>query len=147
MTIWWIGIDLLYPHLATAFLQYSGTISNYCECVGVNAWACSNRIKWSFRWHTETGNIWTHLIGGLIFIGLTLYYLLLPNMRFTGNYFTLRSFMITFLRRYQCHTFVEFCKTHRDRFSIAFLTKRGFILDGWISKEFMMLFYFGNAIF
>jgi len=36
-----------------------------------------------FRWHTETGNIWTHLIGGLIFIGLTLYYLLLPNMRFT----------------------------------------------------------------
>ena len=88
MIIWSIGIVLQFLHLATAFLQYSGSGKTRDPWTRpdnlVQGPTDSNLI---LRWHTETGNIWTHLIGGLIFIGLTLYYLLLPNMRFTGKLF------------------------------------------------------------
>lgn len=55
-----------------------------------------------FKWHTETGNIWTHLVGGLIFIGLTLYYLLLPNMRFTAPIEEKCIFALFFLSAQLC---------------------------------------------
>ena len=77
MTIWSIGIGPRYPRSATVSLQFSSKVPK---------WVFTQNTIF-LRWHTETGNIWTHLVGGLIFIGLTLYYLLLPNMRFTGNGF------------------------------------------------------------
>ena len=58
-----------------------------------------------FRWHTETGNIWTHLIGGLIFIGLTCYYLLLPNMRFVAPFEEKCVFALFFLSAILCLIF------------------------------------------
>lgn len=41
----------------------------------------SHRLCWwsLFRIHTETGNIWTHLLAGLLFIGLLLYFSLYPT--------------------------------------------------------------------
>ncbi|CDQ72795.1 adiponectin receptor protein 1 isoform X2 [Oncorhynchus nerka] len=41
--------------------------------------ACFGSI---FRIHTETGNIWTHLLGLILFIGLGTYTILRPNMYF-----------------------------------------------------------------
>jgi adiponectin receptor len=55
-----------------------------------------------FRWHTETGNIWTHFIGGLIFMGLTLYYLLLPNMRFVAPFEEKLVFAMFFVSAILC---------------------------------------------
>ncbi|ESN98659.1 hypothetical protein HELRODRAFT_66738 [Helobdella robusta] len=40
-------------------------------------WAC---FKSMFRIHTETGNIWTHLIGCIFFIVLTFYFLTRPSV-------------------------------------------------------------------
>lgn len=37
-------------------------------------------FKSIFRIHTETGNIWTHLIGALSFIGIAIYFLTRPNV-------------------------------------------------------------------
>jgi adiponectin receptor len=37
-------------------------------------------FKSVFRIHTETGNIWTHLIGALSFIGIAAYFLTRPNV-------------------------------------------------------------------
>ena len=74
MITWLTGIGLQFLPSAIVFLQFSG----------IPLKIHTGNLLFEPRWHTETGNIWTHLIGGLIFIGLTLYYLLLPNMRFTG---------------------------------------------------------------
>ena len=35
--------------------------------------------------HAETGNIWTHLIGALIFLGLIINYILKPNDDFVNS--------------------------------------------------------------
>lgn len=40
-------------------------------------WACFKSI---FRIHTETGNIWTHLLGFIAFIGVTTYFLTRPSL-------------------------------------------------------------------
>jgi phage antirepressor YoqD-like protein len=37
-------------------------------------------FKSMFRIHTETGNIWTHLIGALAFIGIAIYFLTRPSI-------------------------------------------------------------------
>ncbi|XP_032828190.2 adiponectin receptor protein 1 isoform X2 [Petromyzon marinus] len=43
--------------------------------------ACFSSI---FRIHTETGNIWTHLIGFVLFLSLGVVYMLRPNMAFVA---------------------------------------------------------------
>lgn len=42
--------------------------------------SCVECFKSIFRIHTETGNIWTHLIGALSFIGVATYFLTRPNV-------------------------------------------------------------------
>ena len=37
-------------------------------------------FKSIFRIHTETGNIWTHLLGVVAFIGLSLYFMTRPTV-------------------------------------------------------------------
>lgn len=35
--------------------------------------------------HTETGNIWSHLLGGIVFIGFTIHFFNLPTSAFKGH--------------------------------------------------------------
>lgn len=44
-------------------------------------WACFKSI---FSIHTETGNIWTHLLGFVLFLFLEILTVLRPNMYFTA---------------------------------------------------------------
>lgn len=39
-----------------------------------------------FRWHSETGNIWTHMIGAVLFAGLTVYFISVPDTRFVAPF-------------------------------------------------------------
>lgn len=37
-------------------------------------------------WHCETGNIWSHLIGALLCIGLTIYFVTAPSDKFIASF-------------------------------------------------------------
>lgn len=70
--VWEAGWTVVHHHSLPSWLR-----DNECLVKGhrppLNSfWACFKSI---FRVHTETGNIWTHLIGFLAFIGVTLYFL------------------------------------------------------------------------
>jgi len=64
--------------------------------------ACFNSI---FRLHTETGNIWTHLIGVLVFIGICIYFLCLPATNFISHWQEKVVFFLFFLGAVLCLCF------------------------------------------
>ncbi|CBY12885.1 unnamed protein product [Oikopleura dioica] len=100
-----------------------------------------------FRWHTETGNIWTHLIGGLIFIGLTSYYMFLPTVRFVAPLEEKLVFALFFISAMLCLFFSTLFHTlscHSERIlhifgkldysGIALLTMGSFV--PWVYYTF-----------
>lgn len=96
----WDGRWHLVPHSKLpGWLQDNDFLVNWHRPSVPSFGYCFSSI---FRWHTETGNIWTHLIGGLIFIGLTCYYLLLPNMRFVAPFEEKCVFALFFISAILC---------------------------------------------
>lgn len=55
-----------------------------------------------FRIHTETGNIWTHLIGVVLFISICIYYLCLPATQFISVWQEKVVFFLFFLGAVLC---------------------------------------------
>nr|CAB3220186.1 adiponectin receptor protein 1-like [Phallusia mammillata] len=64
--------------------------------------ACFGSI---FRLHTETGNIWTHLIGFILFIGICIYFLCLPATYFISELQEKVVFFLFFLGAVLCLCF------------------------------------------
>ncbi|XP_020237191.1 heptahelical transmembrane protein 1 [Cajanus cajan] len=57
-------------------------------------WPFKHALFSLFRWHNETLNVWTHLIGFLLFLGLTLANLMKPRVVDLVEHFT-RSFSLS----------------------------------------------------
>jgi len=55
-----------------------------------------------FRIHTETGNIWTHLLGVILFLGICVYYLCLPATQFINVWQEKVVFFLFFLGAVLC---------------------------------------------
>jgi len=64
--------------------------------------ACFGSI---FRLHTETGNIWTHLLGVIFFIGICIHFLCLPATRFISAWQEKIVFFLFFLGAVLCLCF------------------------------------------
>ncbi|CAK8694573.1 unnamed protein product [Clavelina lepadiformis] len=64
--------------------------------------ACFGSI---FRLHTETGNIWTHLIGFILFVGICIYFLCLPATHFISEWQEKIVFFLFFLGAVLCLSF------------------------------------------
>jgi len=64
--------------------------------------ACFGSI---FRIHTETGNIWTHLLGVLLFLGMCIKFLCLPATNFISSMQEKIVFFLFFLGALMCLSF------------------------------------------
>uniref|UniRef100_A0A3Q2XN11 Adiponectin receptor 2 n=1 Tax=Hippocampus comes TaxID=109280 RepID=A0A3Q2XN11_HIPCM len=106
--------------------------------------ACFRSI---FRIHTETGNIWTHLLGCLFFLCLGLMYMFRPNMSFVAPVQEKVAIGMFFLGAILCLSFswlfhTVYCHSEGvsrvfsklDNSGIAFLSMGSFV--PWLSCSF-----------
>jgi len=67
--------------------------------------SCYTCLKSIFHIHAETGNIWTHLLGAIVFLSFTIYYLFLPTVNFVSPIEEKTVVISFFLCAFICLTF------------------------------------------
>uniref|UniRef100_A0A8C4R0C1 Adiponectin receptor 2 n=1 Tax=Eptatretus burgeri TaxID=7764 RepID=A0A8C4R0C1_EPTBU len=104
--------------------------------------ACFGSI---FRLHTETGNIWTHLIGFFFFLVLALVYLFRPNIKFVSPIQEKVVFGVYFLGAILCLCFSWLFHTvycHSEKVSRTFSNADGRVLALLIMGSFVPWLYY-----
>lgn len=98
---YWDGRLVKYSELSE-WMKDNEYIENFYRPELSDTWTC---IKTLFRVHCETGNIWTHLIGALVFLSLFFHYLLKDNIEFVSPLEEKSIGLIFFCCAFMCLSF------------------------------------------
>jgi len=150
--VWEAGWRVVPHHALPAWLQDNDYLLRGHRPQLQSFLACFQSI---FRIHTETGNIWTHLLGAWFFIGITVYFFLHRSLEFPLMdklvFFTFFAAAIICLscswlfHTVSCHSpCVSFVFSKLDYCGIAILTMGSFVpwlYYGFYCQFFAKMFY------